>query len=155
MLTASTPSCNTTHVAAVNFVSGASPMTATTLSSPLRRMAGLTPEPSPARRWAILATVCLAAFAINVDSTIVNVALPSLTRQLGAGTTDLQWIVDAYTLAFAALVLAAGSLGDRYGRRPALIVGLLGFAASSAVGAACASAGQLIAARFVMGAFAA
>src|ERR1700731_4927469 len=80
----------------------------------------------PRRRGVILAAVCLAAFAINIDTTIVNVALPSLTRQLGASTRDLQWIVDGYNLAFAALVLAAGSLGDRYGRRPALITGLLG-----------------------------
>lgn len=103
----------------------------------------------------MLAAVCLAAFAINIDTTIVNVALPSLTRQLGADTRDLQWIVDGYNLAFAALVLAAGSLGDRYGRRPALIAGLLGFAAASGAGALCSSPGELIAARFVMGAFAA
>jgi MFS family permease len=77
----------------------------------------------PARRSLILAAVCLAAFAINVDTTIVNVALPSLTRQLGAGTRELQWIVDGYNLALAALVLSAGSLGDRFGRRPALITG--------------------------------
>jgi EmrB/QacA subfamily drug resistance transporter len=107
------------------------------------------------RPGVILAAVCLAAFAINVDTTIVNVALPSLTRQLGATTRDLQWIVDGYNLAFAALVLAAGSLGDRYGRRPALLVGLLGFAAASGVGAICRTPGELIAARFVMGAFAA
>jgi len=103
----------------------------------------------------ILAAVCLAAFAINVDTTIVNVALPSLTRQLGAGTRELQWIVDGYNLAFAALVLAAGSVGDRFGRRPALLVGLLGFAAASGLGALCSTPGELIAARFVMGAFAA
>ena len=107
------------------------------------------------RRGAILAAVCLSVFAINIDTTIINVALPSLTRELGAGTTDLQWIVDGYSLSFAALVLAAGSLGDRYGRRPALLVGLVGFAIASAVGALCASPGQLIAVRFVMGAFAA
>lgn len=107
------------------------------------------------RPGVILAAVCLAAFAINVDTTIVNVALPSLTRQLGATTQDLQWIVDGYNLAFAALVLAAGSLGDRYGRRPALLVGLLGFAAASGVGAICSTPGELIAVRFVMGAFAA
>ena len=73
------------------------------------------------RRYLVLATVCLAAFAINLDTTIVNVALPDLGRQLAATTRDLQWIVDGYSLAFAALVLAAGSLGDRFGRRPALL----------------------------------
>jgi EmrB/QacA subfamily drug resistance transporter len=103
----------------------------------------------------VLATVCLAAFAINLDTTIVNVALPDLGRQLGASTRDLQWIVDGYNLAFAALVLTAGSLGDRFGRRPALLVGLVGFAAASGAGALVGSAGALVAVRFVMGAFAA
>ena len=103
----------------------------------------------------VLAAVCLAAFAINIDTTIVNVALPSLTRQLGATTRDLQWIVDGYNLAFAALVLAAGSLGDRFGRRPALLIGLLGFAATSGIGALCTTPGQLVAVRFAMGACAA
>jgi EmrB/QacA subfamily drug resistance transporter len=112
-------------------------------------------NPSASRRGLILTAVCLSAFAINVDTTIVNVALPSLTRQLGAGTRDLQWIVDGYNLAFAALVLSAGSLGDRFGRRPMLLIGLLGFAASSTVAALCVTPGELIAARFVMGTFAA
>jgi EmrB/QacA subfamily drug resistance transporter len=103
----------------------------------------------------VLATVCLAAFAINLDTTIVNVALPDLGRQLHAGTRDLQWIVDGYNLAFAALVLTAGSLGDRFGRRPALLIGLLGFAATSGIGAAVGSSAALIAVRFVMGACAA
>jgi EmrB/QacA subfamily drug resistance transporter len=111
--------------------------------------------PSASRPGLILAAVCLSAFAINVDTTIVNVALPSLTRQLGAGTRDLQWIVDGYNLAFAALVLSAGSLGDRFGRRPALLTGLLGFAAASVAAALCSTPGELIAARFVMGTFAA
>jgi EmrB/QacA subfamily drug resistance transporter len=107
------------------------------------------------RRLQILATVCLAAFAINLDTTIVNVALPDLGRQLSATTRDLQWIVDGYNLAFAALVLTAGSLGDRFGRRPALLIGLAAFALSSGVGAMVTSAGALVAVRFVMGASAA
>jgi EmrB/QacA subfamily drug resistance transporter len=109
----------------------------------------------PTSPWLILAAVCLAAFAINIDTTIINVALPSLTRQLGANTRDLQWIVDGYNLAFAALVLAAGSIGDRYGRRPALLVGLVGFAVSSALGALCTTPEELIGARVLMGACAA
>ena len=109
----------------------------------------------PARRGLILGAVCLSAFAINIDTTIVNVALPSLTRQLHAGTTDLQWVVDGYSLSFSALVLAAGSLGDRYGRRPALLIGLVGFAVASGVAALSSNPGQLIAMRFVMGTFAA
>ncbi|MFN2563281.1 MAG: DHA2 family efflux MFS transporter permease subunit [Jatrophihabitans sp.] len=109
------------------------------------------PELTARRRMLVLATVCLAAFAINIDTTIVNVALPDLGRQLGATTRDLQWIVDGYNLAFAALVLTAGSLGDRFGRRPALLLGLAGFAVSSAAGAMVDSASALVAVRFVMG----
>jgi len=112
-------------------------------------------QPSVRRRYLILATVCLAAFAINLDTTIVNVALPDLGRELHATTRDLQWIVDGYNLAFAALVLTAGSLGDRFGRRPALLLGLGGFAAASTIGALVGSANALIAVRFAMGAFAA
>ena len=77
-------------------------------------------------RGAALAVLCAAVFIINVDSTIVNIALPALVRQLGASTRDLQWVVDAYNLTFAALVLAAGSLGDRYGRKGALMAALDG-----------------------------
>ncbi|WP_041258720.1 MFS transporter [Pseudofrankia inefficax] len=110
---------------------------------------------SPRRRLAVLVTVCLAVFAINLDTTIVNVALPDLARQLGATTRDLQWIVDGYNLAFAALVLTAGSIGDRFGRRPVLLGGLVGFALMSGIGALCDGAGALVAVRFVMGAFAA
>ncbi len=103
------------------------------------------------RRWRVLAVLCLAVFAINVDTTIVNVALPSLVKQLGASTSRLQWIVDAYNLAFAALVLAAGSLSDRFGRKGALLVGLFVFGASTTVGAFGTTSGQLIMARVVMG----
>ena len=106
------------------------------------------------KAW-VLATVCAAVLAINLDTTIVNVALPSMSRELSAGTRQLQWVVDGYNLAFAGLVLAAGSLSDRFGRRPALITGLVGFAAASAAGALVTSAEALVAARFVMGAFAA
>jgi EmrB/QacA subfamily drug resistance transporter len=106
-------------------------------------------------KLAILLTVCTAVLAINLDTTIVNVALPSISGELHAGTRGLQWVVDGYNLAFAALVLAAGSLSDRYGRRPALIIGLLGFAAASAAGALVTSSGALVIARVVMGAFAA
>ena len=109
----------------------------------------------PVRPAVILLIACLASFAINLDTTIVNVALPDVSRSLGAGTTDLQWIVDGYNLAFAGLVLGAGSLGDRFGRRPLLIVGLLGFSVASGVGALCSSPGPLIATRIVMGVFAA
>ena len=76
---------------------------------------------SSKRRTAVLVTLCLAVFTINLDTTIVNVALPTLVRELGASTTQLQWVVDAYNLVFAALVLAAGSVSDRVGRKGALL----------------------------------
>jgi EmrB/QacA subfamily drug resistance transporter len=117
--------------------------------------AGLVTPLDGRRRLAVLATVCLAVFAINLDTTIVNVALPDLTRQLGAGTRSLQWVVDGYNLAFAALVLTGGSIGDRFGRRPALLVGLVGFAAASALGALSTDSATLVGVRFVMGGFAA
>src|SRR5262249_537728 len=102
-------------------------------------------------RGVALAGLCLAAFTINLDTTIVNIALPSLMVQLDASTRELQWVVDAYTLTFAALVLAAGSLGDRYGRKGALLTGLAVFGTATAVGGLVDSAGALIAVRAVMG----
>jgi MFS family permease len=102
-------------------------------------------------RALVLGTLCLAAFLISVDTTIVNVALPTLVRRLHATTSDLQWIVDAYSLAFAALILAAGSFSDRVGRKGTRLAGLGVFAVASAAGALCEGAGQLIAARAVMG----
>ena len=88
---------------------------------------------------------------ISVDATIVNVALPTLSRELNADTAQLQWIVDAYTLVMSGLLLSAGSLSDRYGRRGWLSAGLLVFAMTSAVAAQVNSAGALIAARAAMG----
>ena len=102
-------------------------------------------------RWAVLAVVCASVYLINLDITIVNAALPTLVRELRAGTRDLQWIVDAYNLTFAAFVLAAGSLSDRYGRRTALVTGLAIFGTGTAAGAAAGTTGGLIAARLVMG----
>lgn len=102
-------------------------------------------------RGLILAALCAAALIINIDVTIVNVALPSLVRELGASTSSLQWVVDAYTLVFASLILAAGNLSDRMGRKGVLLAGLAIFAAGSVAGAFGHSAGELIAARAVMG----
>jgi MFS family permease len=99
----------------------------------------------------ILVTLCLAALIINLDTTIVNVALPALVRELGATTTGLQWVVDAYNLVFAALVLAAGSLSDRLGRKGMLLAGLGVFGAASLAGSFAATTGELIAARAAMG----
>jgi EmrB/QacA subfamily drug resistance transporter len=116
------------------------------------------PPPQPAaadavhaRRWGILAVVCLAVFVTVLDGTIVNVALPSLAVELGASTRQLQWIVDAYLLVFTGLLLAAGGLGDRYGRKRILIAGLVTFGATSAFAGSVGAPGTLILGRAVMG----
>ncbi len=103
------------------------------------------------RRPLILASLLLAAFAINLDTTIVNVALPTLVRELHATNSQLQWIVDAYNLVFASFLLAAGSLSDRAGRKGTLIAGLALFGSASLAGGFASSSGQLIAARCLMG----
>jgi EmrB/QacA subfamily drug resistance transporter len=103
------------------------------------------------RKTAILGSLLVASFAINLDTTIVNVALPTLVRELHATTTQLQWIVDAYNLVFAALLLAAGSLSDRVGRKGMLLAGLVVFGLSSVAGGLTSSPGQLIVARGFMG----
>jgi EmrB/QacA subfamily drug resistance transporter len=103
------------------------------------------------RRWAILAVLCLSLFLVVVDNTIVNVALPTFSRELGASTSQLQWIVDAYPLVFASLLLAFGNLGDRYGRKGFLQLGLVLFGVTSVVAALATTTGQLIGARAAMG----
>jgi EmrB/QacA subfamily drug resistance transporter len=103
------------------------------------------------RRRAILAVLCLSLLIVVIDNTILNTALPTLARVLKASTTDLQWITDAYTLTFAALLIMAGALGDRFGRRRALLLGLVIFAAGSAWAALSGDSSILIAARAVMG----
>ena len=110
----------------------------------------LAPDRS-AHRSSILLTLCLAALVINIDVTIVNVTLPSLVRQLDATTTELQWVVDAYNLVFAALILAAGSLSDRVGRKGMLLAGLGIFAAGTLAGSFASTPAQLIACRALMG----
>ena len=99
----------------------------------------------------ILFSLLLAAFVITLDTTIVNVALPTLVRELDASNTQLQWVVDAFNLFFAATVLAAGSLSDRFGRKGMLLAGLVVFGLSSLVGGLMDSPDRLIAARAVMG----
>ncbi len=98
-----------------------------------------------------LVVLLLCAFAVTVDTTIVNVALPTLSQELDASTRDLQWVVDAYTLVFAALVLAAGALGDRFGRRELLLIGLVVYGVANGAAALVDSSGALIACRAVMG----
>ena len=104
-----------------------------------------------ARRWLALATLSLSILIISLDLTVLNVALPTLVRSLGATTSQLQWMVDAYTLLYAGLLLTAGSLGDRFGRKRALIAGMVIFGVGSAWSAYSGSANMLIAARGLMG----
>src|SRR5271155_2620565 len=102
-------------------------------------------------RALILMALLLAAFAINLDTTIVNVALPTLVRELHASNTQLQWVVDAYNLVFASFLLASGSLSDRLGRKGMLLAGLALFGASSAAGGLAGDTTELIVARCLMG----
>jgi len=103
------------------------------------------------RRWWTLAVLCLSLVVISVDNTILNVALPSIVKELGAKGSELQWIIDAYTIVFAGLLLTAGSLGDRFGRKKALTAGLVLFAMFSAFASFATSPSMLIAARGLMG----
>ncbi|MGB8877410.1 MAG: MFS transporter [Solirubrobacteraceae bacterium] len=107
------------------------------------------------RRWKTLAVLCLSLLITVLDTTVVNIALPTLDRTLHASSSGLEWIVDAYTLVFAGLLMLGGALGDRYGRHRALPAGLLIFGAGSVIAASAGSVSQLIVARAAMGAGAA
>ncbi len=110
------------------------------------------PSDLPARtRWLALAVLCVTVLIANLDNTVLNVALPTLVRDLKASTSDLQWIVDAYIIVFAGLLLAAGSLADRVGRKKTFLAGLAVFAAGSAAAAFSGGVSALIAARAGMG----
>jgi EmrB/QacA subfamily drug resistance transporter len=103
------------------------------------------------RRWLTLVVLSLSLVIIGLDNTILNVALPTLVRELGATSSELQWMVDSYVLVFAGLLLTMGALGDRFGRKLALNVGLVVFGVSSVAAAMADSAVALIAARALMG----
>jgi EmrB/QacA subfamily drug resistance transporter len=104
-----------------------------------------------AGRWWMLGVTCLSVVVVNLDLTILNIALPSISAALHAGTGDLQWLVDAYALVFAGVMLPAGMAGDRLGRKRLLLAGLAVFLGASLWCALSVSAGELIAARAVMG----
>src|SRR5579862_4078655 len=110
-----------------------------------------TAERIHARRWWTLLTLCLCITVIGVDNTILNVALPPIVRDLHASGSELELMVDGYTIVFACLLLTAGSLGDRYGRKPALMLGLAWFGTFSAVASFAGSPTQLIVDRGLMG----
>jgi EmrB/QacA subfamily drug resistance transporter len=103
------------------------------------------------RRWWMLGVLCLSLLVIALDNTILNVALPTLARDLSATGSELQWIVDAYVLVFAGLLLTAGAIGDRFGRKRALFGGFLVFAVGATLAGFSTSTEQLIAMRAVMG----
>ncbi|OIJ96840.1 MFS transporter [Streptomyces monashensis] len=108
-------------------------------------------EPADPRRWWVLAVLSLALFVITVNNGLLNVALPSVMRDLGAGIGTTQWIVDGYALVFAACLLTAGTLSDRYGRKRATLLGVALFGAGTLIALTAAGAAQLVAARAVMG----
>ncbi|WP_405920573.1 MFS transporter [Streptomyces longwoodensis] len=107
--------------------------------------------PSLRAAWIPLAALCLAFFVEMVDNTLLSIALPTIGRDLGSGTTALQWVTGAYSLTFGGLLLTAGSLADRLGRRRVLLVGLAAFGLLSLCVVAVNSAGQLIALRAGLG----
>ncbi|MFE7837483.1 MFS transporter [Streptomyces sp. NPDC057474] len=103
------------------------------------------------QRWLILGVICLAQLTVLLDNTVLNVAIPSLTEELGATTSDIQWMINAYSLVQSGLLLTAGSAADRYGRKKMLIAGLVLFGIGSLVAGLAQSTGQLITARAGMG----
>jgi EmrB/QacA subfamily drug resistance transporter len=120
---------------------GASPVAAVASSAPAEN------------RWAVLALLGVAQLMVVLDSTIVNIALPSAQRSLGFSTDSRQWVVTAYALAFGSLLLLGGKLGDLFGRKWTFVVGLIGFAGASAIGGLAQSFGMLVVARALQGAF--
>jgi len=104
-----------------------------------------------ARRWWALMAMAASVLVVGLDLTVLNLALPTISVDLHASTSDLQWITDSYSLVLAALILPAGLLGDRYGRKRLLLISLVLFGASSAACAYATSVGELIAARVVLG----
>ena len=103
-------------------------------------------------RWTVLAICASSLFLVGLDTTIVNVGLPSIGRGLGAGTRSLEWVVDAYTVVFASLLISAGALADRFGRRRVFQCGLVVFGVASLASAFAPSWGVLVAARAIQGA---
>ncbi|WP_461082866.1 MFS transporter [Streptomyces deserti] len=103
------------------------------------------------QRWLILGVICLAQLTVLLDNTVLNVAIPSLTREMDAATSDIQWMINAYSLVQSGLLLTAGSAADRYGRKKMLLAGLVLFGVGSLVAGLADTSGQLIAARAGMG----
>ena len=109
------------------------------------------PDKSPSK-WLALVVICVSQLLIVLDATIVNIALPTAQVDLGISDANRQWMITAYTLAFGGLLLLGGRIADFTGRKRAFIIGLLGFAAASALGGLAQNAGTLFAARALQGA---
>ena len=112
-------------------------------------------EASPSRRWIALGIIAVAQLMVVLDASIVNIALPSAQKALGISSADRQWVITAYTLAFGGLLLLGGRIADYVGRKRMFIIGLIGFAAASALGGVAQSSGMLFGARALQGCFAA
>ncbi|HET6952892.1 MAG TPA: MFS transporter [Acidimicrobiales bacterium] len=120
--------------------------------TPLDRTLAVSPSPDVyARRWRTLGVLCLSLMIVMVGNISLNVALPAIARDLDASTSDLQWMVDAYALVFAGLLFAAGTLGDRFGRKGALQSGLVLFLVGAVLATSATTVGLVVAARAVMG----
>ena len=117
----------------------------------MKRNSLVSSEALDPRRWWTLAVLCLSLLVIGLDNTILNVALPTLQRDLDASSSQLQWIVDVYMLVFAGVLLTAGSLGDRFGRKRALTFGLAVFGLGSLGSALATTPEVLIVMRALMG----
>jgi len=119
----------------------------------IRRAAPAPTGTANPRRWLALAFIALAQLMVVLDVTIVNIALPSAQHDLGASDADRQWVITAYTLAFGSLLLLGGRIADYTGRKRTFLIGVIGFAAASALGGAAANFGMLLIARAVQGGF--
>ncbi|MET7910027.1 MFS transporter [Streptomyces avermitilis] len=128
-------------------------MSQKTLTESTRTGAAKTPPAAPSRRWWILAVVAIAQLMVVLDATIVNIALPSAQADLGFSDGNRQWVVTAYALAFASLLLLGGRIADLFGRKPAFLAGVTGFALASALGGAATSFEMLVTARALQGVF--
>ena len=111
--------------------------------------------PGDGRKWWALAAICMAQLLVVIDVTVINVAMPSAQRDLGMSDASRQWMISAYTLTFGGFLLLGGRLGDRFGRRRSLLIGLCGFVLASAMGGAAVDPAMVIAARAMQGASAA
>ena len=113
------------------------------------------PDQADPRRWWGLVIIALAQLMVVLDATIVNIALPSAQEDLGMSDGNRQWVITAYTLAFGGLLLLGGRIADLVGRKRTFVIGLVGFAAASALGGAAQTSGMLFGARALQGVFAA